>query len=203
MVSEHSLILSIIGAVIEIYAAGGYLLSIVHGQSRPLRVTWAVWSLAGILGLWASLSGGGGIGLLVTATFVLTTTATFALSLFPKYGKPGGQPSDYVVGTVAAIAFIVWRVVHFSPDIAATIAVMADAAVLWLIVREAWIQPETETLWPWVGGAIAELLGALNLGNYSYAAAAYTIYILIGNVLIISVLLIRQPKTRHKMKSNK
>jgi hypothetical protein len=192
---SHTLdiVLSIIGATISVIAAILYLSSIIRGQTRPQRVTWGVWSLAGILGLWASFDGGAGVGLLVAATGVVLVTITFLCSLIPKYGKPGGEPSDKWVGMAAIIAIIAWRVLHFSPSIAVTIAIIADASVLWLTVREAWRQPEAEALWPWIIGTIAEILGIISLGHYNYSAAAYSVYILIGNLLIISALIIKRP----------
>lgn len=198
--AHRDLILSILGSIIAVGAYFSYIWSIVRGQTRPHRVTWGVWAIAGILGLWASLDGGAGIGLLVTTTLVAFIAVIFLLSLVPKYGKPGGEPSDKWVGLAAIVAIIVWRIVHFSPSIAATIAIVADASVLWLTMREAWRQPETEALWPWVAGAVAEALGVLTLGHYNYAAAAYTVYILIGNLLIIDILLIRRPgKAKQKV----
>jgi hypothetical protein len=185
------IVLSVIGVVLSTIAAIGYFWSIVHGQTRPQRMTWGVWTLAGILGLWAAFDGGAGIGLLVAASTVVLVLITFLISLLPKYGKPGGEPSDKWVGIAAIVALIAWRIIHFSPNIAVTIAIVADASILWLTVREAWRQPETEALWPWVIGAVAELLGIVSLGHFNYSAAAYSVYIFIGNLLIAGALLIR------------
>src|SRR5437879_787263 len=138
------ILISIIGSLLSIAGYMFYFWTIIRGDTRPLRITWGVWTLAGILGLWASYDSGAGIGLLVTATFVVLTAVTFLLSLLPHYGKPGGRPIDLWVGLVASIALVIWRMIHFSPVIAATIAVVADFSVLWLTLRESWRQPETE-----------------------------------------------------------
>jgi len=199
-----SLFLSVLGSIIAFFAASSYLRSIIKGETRPHRITWGGWTLVGVLGLWASYDGGAKIGLLVAAVFAVLVAITFAFSLLPKYGKPGGERTDYFVGALAAAGIVAWRVIHFSPAIAATIAVFADAVFLWFTLRETWRQPETEALRPWVLGSVAEALGLIALGNYSYAAAAYPVYILIGNIAVVAVLLVRkQPLAKRFVRAKK
>jgi hypothetical protein len=185
-------LLSIFGTAVALYSGALYLWSIVRGPTRPHRVTWGGWTLAGILGLWASYEGGAGIGLLVTATFVIIVTLTFGLSLLPRYGVNGGSRYDYIAGGLAASGIIAWRIFDFSPETAATIAVVADAVFLWFTLHKAWQEPETEAIQPWVLGTVALLLGVVSLGDYGYAAAAFSVYILIGNILIVNALLIQR-----------
>lgn len=186
-------LLSVLGVIIAVYAYFAYIRSILWGPTRPHRVTWGGWSLVGILGLTSSSEGGAGIGLIVTMAFVAGVVLIFALSLLPKYGKPGGGRLDYVAGAVAAGALLTQLFVEYSPAVGATIAVTGDLVFLWPTLREAWLRPELEATRPWVIGAIAGTLGVVALGNYSYAASAYTIYILLGDLAIIAALIIRRP----------
>lgn len=197
------LIFGIIGTVLALIAASAYIWSIFKGQTRPHRVTWGVWTLAGILGLWASHEGGAGIGLMVAASFVLLVTATFLISLLPKYGKPGGRKTDYLIGAIAITGLVAWQVLDFSPGIAVTIAIVADTLAMWPTLREAWLQPETEELRPWVIGAVAEIFGLAALANYSYAASAYSWYILLGNLAIILALIVQGRSGKNSPKHSK
>lgn len=187
-----NLILSVLGAITALGAGSGYIWSIVNGHTRPSRVTWGGWSLVGVLGLVSSTEGGAGIGLIVAATLTVLVVITFALSL--KYGKKGGNQLDYLLGVVAAAALLLRLAVDYSPSIAATIAVIADFIFLWPTLKGAWFQPYTEPLWPWAAGVLAVALGIAALGNYSYAASAYSIYILIADSLVMGALIIKRPK---------
>jgi hypothetical protein len=187
-----------LGALIATRAGIAYIRSIIWGPTRPLRVTWGGWSLVGILGIISSLEGGAGIGLVATLPFVLLVIITFILSLNPKYGKPGGSKLDYVVGAIAGVVLLTQLIIQYSPVIGATVAVVADLVFLWPTLREAWRQPELEALRPWVIGAVAETLGIIALANFSYAAAAYPVYVLLGNLAVITALLLRRPKHRAK-----
>jgi hypothetical protein len=188
--------LSLIGALIAIGAGMLYVRTILSGETKPHRVTWGGWTLVGVLGLTSSAEGGAGPGLLVTGAFVLVIAIVFALSLVHKYGKPGGSPLEYMAGAAAALALLSQLFINYSPAVGATIAVAADIVFLWPTLKAAWLQPDTEALHPWVIGSIAELLGVMALGNYSYAASAYSFYILAGNLAVVAALAIRQP--RHK-----
>lgn len=188
-----SILLSAIGVAIALIAAFSYVKLIIDGQIKPHRITWGGWSLAGILGLWASFDGGAKIGLIVPAVMALLVVVTFLFSLVPKYGKPGGRKTDYIFGGAAALGLVTWRIFSFSDDVAATIAVISDAVFLWFTLKEAWLHPEEENPLPWTMGTVAEFLGVLALGKYSYAAAAFPIYILLGNLAVAWALVISGP----------
>jgi hypothetical protein len=183
-----NIVLTVVGSILLLIGSGSYVWSIIKGDTRPHRVSWGGWALAGFLGVWASLDGGAKIGLLVTALVELIVVTVFVLSLFKIYGKPGGRKSDYIAGTVAAVALISWRAAHFSPSIAVTIAILADAVFVWFTVREAWLQPDTEPLQPWIIAGVGAVLGFLALGDYNYAAAAYPAYIIVAYLVIILTL---------------
>jgi hypothetical protein len=189
-------IFSLCGSVIAVFAAALYIRSILKGETRPHRVTWGGWTLVGLLGLVSSREGGAGVGLVVTAVFVVTVALVFLLSLSPKYGKPGGQKIDLIAGAIAGLVLLSQLIIDYSPAIGATVAVLADIVFLWPTVRESWSHPEHEALHPWVIGALAEALGVMALGNYSFASSAYSVYILCGNMIVIGALLL-SPWKKH------
>lgn len=190
-------ILGAIGAIIAGLSGIYYILTILKGQTRPHRVTWFGWSLAAVLGAWSAIVGGAGAGAWVAVTFAVTLSATFILSLVPKYGKPGGERGDWLVGIIAAIGIVLWQVADLPAWSAATLAVAADLWFAWLTLRESWRQPETEALGPWVAGTVACALGVVSLETYNYTAVLYPVYILVANCAIVGVLIIRKPKKEH------
>ena len=195
-------LISAIGTLIAIYTYWAYIKTILAGESKPHRVTWAGWTLVGLLGIVSSIRGGAGVGLVVTATFALGVAVIFILSCFPGYGKPGGTKLDLLAGVVAAAALLTQLFVDYSPNVGQTLAVAADVVFLWPTVREAWRHPEFEAARPWIIGASGEALGIAALGNYSYGSAAYSVYLLIGNLLVI-VALKATPWSKKTKKSTK
>ena len=198
LLSEWQTYVAAAGALIAIITGVWYVHSIVAGPTRPLRVTWGGWSLVGILGLLSSVEGGAGIGLVATAPFVVLVMVIFVLSLSPKYGKPGGSRLDYIAGFIAAAVLLTQPVIKYSPAVGASVSVVADLIFFWPTVRETWRHPKLEAPGPWFLGAVAESLSIIALKNYSYASAAYPVYILVGNLTLLSVLSIKNPKKRTK-----
>lgn len=183
--------LGLIGAIIASIAGIYYLYTIVHGSTRPHRVTWGVWSLIGVLGVGSAIEGGAKAGSYVALVYVVLEIIVFLLSLSKKYGKPGGESYDYILGAIAVVALIIWRVADLSPNFAATVAVLADGTVAWFTLRESWRQPQTESLIAWLVDVPAAALGVAALASFSYAAIAYPLYLLIGNSAITTALVIR------------
>lgn len=194
--------LAILGVLVASFSSILYIRTILSGESKPHRVTWGGWTLVGTLGILSSWQGGAGIGLIVALAFAVGVAAIFALSLFPKYGKPGGNRLEYIAGAIAAVGILTQLFINYSPVVGATIAVLADLVFLWPTLKAAWVQPDTEALYPWVIGAFGEALGIAALGNYSYAASVYSIYVLLGNAAVITALLIQKPK-HHKTAKKK
>lgn len=185
---DWRVVITVLGILMGAYSAVAYIRTILAGESKPHRVTWGGWTLVGLLGLLSSVRGGAGVGLFVSASFVVGVAAIFALSCLRDYGKPGGGKLDYIAGVIAAAALLTQLFVDYSPNIGQTIAIAADLVFLWPTIREAWFHPEYEAVHPWVLGAVAEVMGIAALGNYSYAAAGYSVYIFLGNVSVILVL---------------
>jgi hypothetical protein len=184
--------LAILGVVLASLSGIYYVWTILNGSTKPQRVTWFGWSLATILGAWSALAAGAGGGAWVAATYAVVLSIVFLISLFPKYGKPGGQKMDYVIAGVATAGIVFWQVANLSDSIAVIIAIVSDFWFSWLTIRESWRQPDTEALGPWVVGSFACALGVAALESFSFAAMAFPVYILLIDVTIASVLASRK-----------
>ena len=188
-----------IGIAISSVSGVWYVYTIIFGTTRPHRITWGVWSLIGILGVGSAIEGGAGAGAYVPLFYLVLQVVVFGLSW--KYGKPGSEQEgeerfDLLIGTVAVITVVIWRAVAMPTWLAAAIAIAADAAVLWLTLRESWRQPETESLTAWGLDMFAAALGASALARLSFSADAYPVYLAVGNAAVTGALLIRGVQQR-------
>ena len=181
--------LGVIGALIVSVGAIYYLYDIVWGQTRPHRVTWAVWTCIGILGFGVTDSAGAGPGAYVAGVYTVAYVITFGLSLTKKYGKPGVRASDIVLCVVALAGVALWRFGGLGDTPAGALAIACDAAAVWPTLREAWLQPHSESLPTWSADVVGSALGVIAVTGASFAANAYPAYLLVANALVLAALL--------------
>ena len=176
------------GAVIVACSALYYVYDIVHGSTRPHRVSWAVWTCVGLLGFGAAGDAGAGAGAYVAGVYAATYVVTFTVSLMPRFGKAGVRSFDVILGVAALAGLMLWRFGELAPSAAAVVAIACDAAALWPTLREAWLQPESESLAAWTADVVGNALALFAVATASFAATAYPAYLLIGNVLVTCAL---------------
>jgi hypothetical protein len=181
--------LGTLGAVIAGIAALYYIYDIIWGETRPHRVTWAVWMVIGILGFSVTDAAGAGPGAYVAAVYVGAYVITFLLSLTPKYGKSGVRAMDIVLGVIAIAGVFLWRFGGMSDLWAAGLTLVCDAIALWPTLREAWLQPEHESLPAWSADVVGAALALSAVSTAAVAGNAYPVYLLAANTAIVAVLL--------------
>lgn len=180
--------LGVIGALVVAASASYYLADVLRGRARPHQASWLVWAVIGVLGFGTADDGGAGPGAYAAAVDALAAVATFALSLAPRYGKPGLRRSDVVLGAVALAAVVLWRWGPLSTGWAAVLAVTCDAVALWPTVREGWLRPELESRRSWGADVLGNGLCLAAVGTASVAALAYPLYLLLACVAMTAVL---------------
>src|SRR5690349_635704 len=116
-----------------------------------------------MLGAWTADDSGAGDGAWVAITLAVVLSAIFLLSLLPKYGKRGRGAMDYFIAGAALVVLALWKFGDFSPAAATSLGILGDSWFSWLTIREAWRQPQTEALGPWIAGTSACALGVAAL----------------------------------------
>lgn len=191
--------LTVLGVVIELVGALYYLWTIPKGDTRPQPITWGGWTAIGAVGTWAAYSGGAGRATFIAASFVLVTAVIFLVSLIPGYGHRGTdepEPTDLPI-LIAGIILLVLRALNvFPPSLHVSLAVLGDLCFAWFTLRKAWQFPETENLIGWLAAVVAAAIGVIVLSSFSYTAALFPIYILVGNSAIAGAILIQKYKPK-------
>jgi hypothetical protein len=186
------MVVGVAAAAIATAAASWYLYTIIRRQTRPHRVTFAVWTLAGVLGISSSFDAGAGAGAYVATVYAAFTAVVFLLCLVPGFGKPNAErPSDWLLGMVSCATLLAWSLTPLPTAAAATVAVGADAAIAWPTIREAWRQPYCEAVGPWIVGMIGSSLALAAIRHVSYASMAYPAYIALLELVVAAILLAR------------
>ena len=184
-----SLALAAVGSVLAVVAGSFYVVDVLRGGSRPHPVSSGVWFLIGLLGVGGAIEAGAGAGAAVAVVYLGVGATIFVLSCLPHYTKPERRRYDIPLGVVVAMTLVLWRLMHFAPSLAVTVAVVADASVTLLVLRAARQQPSTESTFAWVLTFISAILGAAAVARTTYAALVYPLYLVAGNGAIAALLL--------------
>lgn len=187
----------LIGAVAGVIAAISvipYLYSIVKGETRPARATYAIKSLLGVLLLTSYL----GVGARATAwtLLVFAFSPVVILSLSVRKGVGGWSPADRLCLFSALAAIVIWRQSH-----EAWTALLVAAAVKWIAHAPTLMKlhalPQSESRWSW---ALALSADALNLCALPHLRASLSLPVINEAVMsgVVVTLMVQQQKTRSR-----
>lgn len=176
------------GAIVVAAAAIFYLVDIFRGQTRPQRVSWAVWAVIGVLGYGTAAAGGAGAGAYAAGVYMVACLATFAVSLHPRYGKPGGARYDWPLGAIAICGLVWWRFGALPDGAGAALAVGCDAIALWPTMRGAIQAPRSESRAAWTADVAGNALAVAALDSHAFAGSAYPVYQLVATAAIAGIL---------------
>lgn len=180
------------GGGIVAVSACYYLIDVLRGNTRPQRTSWGVWALVGVVGFGSADASGAGPGAYSAAADAVACAVTFLLSLLPRFGKPGGRRMDLLLAAVAIAGLLLWRAGPLSAAAAAACAVGCDVVALWPTVREAWRQPQLESLLSWTADLFGNALCVAAVANASAASLAFPAYLVGAAAVVVAVLALRR-----------
>ncbi len=184
--------LGLVGGLIMALSAAYYLLDVVRRRTRPQRSSWAVWAVTGAVGFGTAEAGGAGPGAYAAAVDAIACLVTFAISLLPRYGKPGGRRTDPALVALALTGVVLWRWGPLPEGGAAALVVGCECVALWPTLREAWHQPELECLASWAADLVGSTLCVFAIAHVSLAAVVYPLYLVAASAAVVAILLARR-----------
>lgn len=175
--------------VLSVGAIGVYLVDIVRGGTRPSKVTW--WVLALLNGaLAASYFATGAretVWLPASYAFGFLIVAGFSV----RHGEGTWLPLDWLCFGGALIGVAAWELLR-SPTIALALLVLVDLLGMAPTFVKAWRRPWTESRAAWIAGTAASLINVLAITQWSVEVAAYPLYALGVNGLVMGLILRRR-----------
>lgn len=185
--------LGVVGALVVAGAAIYYILDIHWGETRPHRVSWAVWTVVAILGYGSAGDAGAGAGADAAGVYVVACAVTLAISLRPGRGKSGGCWYDWPLGAIAIAGAVLWRCGPLSNAAAAGLAVGCDTVAVWPTLRAVWRDPSSESRGAWSADVLGNGLALGAVDHYGFASTAYPAYLVINTGLVSAILWLRRP----------
>ncbi|MFA5003861.1 MAG: hypothetical protein WC498_01120 [Candidatus Saccharimonadales bacterium] len=164
---------AVASGLIVLVGAPFYLIDILKGTTKPVRMTWLIWSILGIVAFVSQLKLGAHWSLLFVGLEATGNLIIYGLSF--KYGIGGWRWNDKVALAVATAGVGLAFAAH-SPLIALWGVILADLAGGALTIYKAYQMPSSETVFTWLMLGLSSLLACFAVGKISYQLLLYPVY---------------------------
>lgn len=162
-----------------------YVRDMLHGTTRPNKVTTLLWWLLIVIQASAQISAGASWSLIFTLVLAVNVSITTFLA-FAGYGYTKHGPFDYVCFVLASISIIAWQ--HTSnPSTAIILAVLTSMLAAVPAIVKTYRYPDTEHVPAWALITASAFLAALSTTKYDVANLAIPLYQLVENAIILSL----------------
>lgn len=182
-------IFGVSSAVLNTAGLVPYIRDIFLGKTKPERATWWIWLVLNVIAFSAQVAAGSTWSLFMTGAQTVAVGFIAFLSLNHGYGK--FKKKDIVSLIIALFGVLLWKFTE-QPVAALLLVILVDMLGYYLLIIKTWEAPQTETLIAWVLASIAGFCGVLSVWSLNIPRLIYPIYILIGDVLIVSVIVYRR-----------
>lgn len=177
----------VVGAAVQLLGVLSYMKETLHGNTKPNRVTWLMWSIAPLIATFAALADG------VTWAVLPVFMAGFAplLVFISSFVNPHAywklERFDYLCGLFSILALVLW-VITREPAVAIGFAIASDAFAAAPTLVKSWKYPETETVDAYTTGVFNALTSFAAIKTWTFAAFAFPVYlVLVNSALILAI----------------
>ena len=172
-----------------------YLISILRGNTRPERATYAIWSLVNIIIVSSYITAGATTTIWVGLAYAVSQIIVFLLSF--KYGIGGLNRFDIICLLLALGGAGVW-IASSDPLIALYFCIAVKALGLAPTLRKVYYRPNTENALSWSMCAAASILNIFALSSFAPHIALLPVYALIGDGAVAFLVLFPKVRPRHR-----
>jgi hypothetical protein len=150
-----------------------------------------MWAIAPLIAAAASLSSGVGWAVLPVFMAGFSPLMIFTASFFAKKAYWKLSTFDYFCGVLSGLALVMWWLTK-NPNVGIVFAISSDALAAVPTIMKSWMNPETESIWPYVvgifGAATSLVVAALRI----FSAYGFPIYLIVTNLLVLLAIYRRQ-----------
>jgi hypothetical protein len=169
-----------------------YWISILRGKTQPNRATWAIWSIVGLILSSSYWAVGARDTIWVPLSYVIGPIVTSILGI--RWGEGGWTRFDRRCLMGTAVSLVLWIALK-SPLVALGLNLLIDFLGALPTIAKSARDPEGEDPLAWVLFAIGNGFNLLAIDQWSWAIAAYPIYLFVICVWMV-VLLLRPRRSR-------
>lgn len=176
-----------VAAAASLAAALVYIRSMFHGETKPNRVTWFMWSVAPFIATSAAVSEGVGWAVLPVFMSGFCPFLIFISSFLSREAYWKQTSFDLLCGALSAVALVLWYVTN-NPDVAIMLAIVSDGLAAVPTILKSHHSPQTESIWPFLIGLFAPMTSFLASATLGFAEIAFPSYLIALNVVLVSLI---------------
>lgn len=176
-----------IGVIISVIAYVFYLKDVINGQIKPNLVSWFIWALAPLIGVFFQLKAGAGLSVIPVFIAGFGPLLVLIFSVLNKKAYWKINSFDLICGAFSLVALIIY-IMTKNLAISIIFAIISDGLAAVPTLVKAWKFPETEKAYVYWTGILNNILGLLIIKNWVFSVYSFGIYfILINMALIFSI----------------
>jgi hypothetical protein len=187
--TEAAPLLGALAALVGIAGMTPYLRDTLRGDTRPLRVTWLIWTLLAIVVWLSQRADGASWSLLFAGVHAVLNAVVFVLAL--GRGSGGGRWADAAIVLLAGCGITGWLLTGHA--LTATLCVVAaDLVALAAMTPKTWRDPWSETLSTFACASLGGALAAGAVATVDVTLLAYPLYYCLANGGLAIVIAVRR-----------
>lgn len=175
--------LVLIGFAISIYGVFDYVKDTLRGETKPNRVSFAMWALAPFIGTVAAIADG--VTWAVVPVFACACSAF--LILFASFANKKAywklEKFDWYCAGLSLVGLLLWQITK-NPNMAILFAIFSDMAAAFPTLVKSWKHPETETASFYVAAAVGAATSFFALEDYSFAEITFPLYLVVIDLVL-------------------
>lgn len=173
-----------------------YVFAILRRMTKPNRASWWIWTAVGGLLIASYRSSGAEATIWVPVSFTVGPLSVALLSL--KYGEGGWGPFDSKCLLGAALGVVLWLCLR-NPIAGLVVFLFIDFMGALPTLKKAYLEPWTEDKLAWSLWITGNTLNLLAVQRWTFADAAYTLWMFVGSGTI--AVLVLTPGRRNRQAS--
>lgn len=176
-------------AGLRLLSGATYAFAVIKNRAQPNPVTWFFWALTPAIVFVAQLFEGVSWGLFTTFALGFGPLVVFVLSLRHNWKRSHFTPSTIICGILAGVGVVLWLTTN-NPTMAIIFSILADIFGSIPTIIKVWRAPASEFLPAYAITIVSITLTLLTITTWSFAHAAFPLYILAINIVILGAGLI-------------
>ena len=186
-----STMIAYLSVLIQLVGVFFYIRDMIRGTTKPNRVSWIIWALAPLLGVFFQLKAGAGLSVLPVFMAGFNPLLVVIASFIVKNGYWKITKLDIVCGVLAIFSLILWILTR---DLLTSIlfVILSDGLASLPTVIKSWQHPETETSSAYIGGVMSNILGLIIIKQWTFPIYSLGIYFITLNLGIIACIYRKQ-----------
>lgn len=184
MIAENFMYL---GAAFYVFGYYFYLRSMFKGETRPNLVSWCIWIIAPMIGVFFQLKAGAGLSILPIFMAGFGPVIVVLAALWKKNAFWKINSFDLVCGAFALIALVIYIITH-SLELSIIFAILADALAFTPTFKKAWTNPESENGLLYVSTTVVNIVGLLVIKDWSFTIYSFGLVLIFMNLAMVAVI---------------